>query len=125
MIINQSAALIFVLTSGLLSAPLRVQSADASPLPYPTGSHLQMVRRFFTAADGLPGDDIRAITVTRDNVILVASSNGVARLEGERWLIQTGPAEASALFAPGSGSVALAGSTNGVWALSDGEWKLE
>src|SRR5438552_9159726 len=93
--------------------------------PYPTGSHLQLVRQFFTAANGLPGDDIRAVAVTREGVVLAANDEGVARLQGERWVKVAGPPGARALFAPIQGPSALAGASNGVWGLNDGHWQLE
>src|SRR2546426_9230484 len=41
--------------------------------PYLTGTHQQLVRRFFTTAEGLPADNIRAVTVTRDGLVLAAA----------------------------------------------------
>jgi hypothetical protein len=105
-----------------------LQSAEtgaSGPAPYPTGSHFQLVREFFTVAGGLPADEIRAVAVTRDGIVLVTAGKGVARLESERWVEQTGPAEVTALFAPVQGPNALAGATNGVWALNNGQWQIE
>src|SRR5436190_24071744 len=50
-------------------------------LPYQTGSHLQMVREFFTTSNGLPANEIRAVTVTREGAVLVAGGRSLARLE--------------------------------------------
>src|SRR5438105_4747499 len=70
-------------------------------VPYVTGSHLQLVRTFFTTSNGLPADDIRAVTVTRDGIVLAAAGKSLARLgDAERWVSQTGPSEVTALFAP-------------------------
>ena len=111
---------------GLLPmAVQRGQTEECIPVPYPTGSHLQLVRSFFTTAQGLPSDDIRAVSVARDGIVLAAAGNGLARLEGERWPRQTGPSGVSALFAPMQGPTALAGATNGIWALNNGQWQLE
>src|SRR5882672_2990475 len=117
------ATLVFVTVS--FGNQIRAATVETRAAPYPTGSHLQMVRKFFTSADGLPADEIRAVTVTRDGMALVAMSNGVFRLEGERWVNQSGPTEVRALFAPRQGPAALAGGTNGVWALKDSRWQLE
>ena len=57
------------------------------PAPFPTGHHPQLVRQFYTTADGLPGDDIRAVTVTRDGIVFASSGSGLARLDGERWAV--------------------------------------
>src|SRR5205823_564964 len=99
-------------------------NTSASP-PFPTGSHLQLVRTFFTTANGLPTDEIRAVTATRDGLAIAATAKALARLEGERWVNQTGPAEVTALFAPARGPSALAGASNGVWALTQAHWQLE
>jgi len=96
-----------------------------APAPFPTGSHLQLVREFYTTADGLEGDDIRAVTVTRGGLVFAASGGALARLDGERWTKQTGPVEVTALFAPAQGPDALAGATNGVWAFAGGQWQLQ
>src|SRR5262245_47900651 len=81
--------------------------------PFPTGTHLQLGRQFFSAANGLPSDDVRAVTVTRDGTVFVATGKGLTRLENEQWITQTGPAGVNALYAPGEGPNALAGGTNG------------
>ncbi len=112
----------------LACPPVELRSGEATGAgaqPYPTGSHLQLVRRFFTAADGLPGDVIRALTATRDGIVLAANDQGVARLRGERWVKESGPPGAGALFAPAQGPSALAGASNGVWGLNEGKWQLE
>src|SRR2546430_2877183 len=98
---------------------------ESKSLPYPTGSYLQRVRKFFTSADGLPGDDIQALTVTREGVAFAAASNQLARLQGERWNLESAPADVTALFASRQGPNALAGSTNGVWWLDHNTWNLE
>ena len=98
-------------TTGLQSA-----ETDASePAPYPTGRHFQLVRKFYAVADGLPADDIRAVAITRDGIVLVSAGKGVSRFESGRWVEQTGPAAVTALFGPVQGPNALAGATNGVW----------
>jgi hypothetical protein len=94
-------------------------------VPYATGSHLQLVRNFFTAADGLPADDVQAAVATRDRIVLVATGKGLARQEGERWVNVGGLSGVSALYAPARGPSAMAGATNGIWALNDGQWQLE
>jgi len=100
------------------------QNATA-PAPFPTGSHRQLVRDFYTTADGLSADDIRAVAVTRDGIVFAASGSGVARLNGDRWNKEAGPAEVKALLAPAQGPEALAGGTNGVWAFANGQWQLQ
>jgi hypothetical protein len=104
-----------------------LESAAPPPLvpPYPTGTHLQLVRKFFPINDGLAADDVRAVTVTRDGLVLAAAGTNLLRLQDERWTIQKGPSDVTALFAPLDGPIALAGTTNGVWAFIDGEWRLE
>jgi hypothetical protein len=105
---------------------LRGSEAEPSPpVPYPTGSHLQLVRRFFTTAEGLPADEVRAVAVTRDGAVLAAAGKELALLQSERWVKQKGPSEISALHAPTEGASALAGASNGVWALNNGQWQIE
>jgi len=94
-------------------------------IPYRTGSHLQLVRTFYSAANGLPADPVRAVAVTREGATLAGCGSGLVRLEGERWLRENGPSEVTALFAPRAGPLALAGTTNGVWRLGNTQWQLE
>jgi hypothetical protein len=110
---------------GIFLAPFWISRGSESPVPFPTGSHLQRVRKFYTTADGLPSDEIQAVAVTRDGLVLAAASNSVARLEGERWSVAAGPTGVTTVFAPAEGAVALAGGSNGVWSLAAGNWKLE
>jgi hypothetical protein len=83
------------------------------------------VRRFFSAADGLPGDDIRAVVAARDGSVVAASANGVAKLDGGHWVKQAGLSEVKALFAPAQGPSVLGGGSNGVWALNNEQWEME
>lgn len=96
---------------------------DTSRPPLPTGSHLQLVRTFYTTADGLPGNRVRAVIVTRNGAVLVACENGLSRLDGKRWVAEAGPAGVTALFAPKQGPDALAGAANGVWAFANNRWQ--
>ncbi|MCI0332780.1 MAG: hypothetical protein L0228_06115 [Planctomycetes bacterium] len=98
---------------------------NASRPAFPTGTHLQLVRTFYDTADGLPSQDIRAVTVTRSGAVFVADGYDVARLDGERWVKETGPADVAALFAPTQGPEALAGATNGVWGFANHSWEHE
>ena len=102
-----------------------VSNAALGGAPFPAGEHLQLVRTFYTTANGLPVEDVRAVAVTRGGVALVADTKVVARKDGERWIRETGPAAVSSLFAPAKGPDALAGASNGVWAMSNDGWKLE
>jgi hypothetical protein len=85
---------------------------------FQTGTHLQLVRR----TEGLPAEEIRAVAVTRDGVVLAAAGKILVRIDGE---VQKGPSHVTALFAPADGPRAFAGASNGVWALSGGQWQLE
>lgn len=98
---------------------------DDSRPPFPTGTHLQLVRAFYTTADGLPDQDVRAVTATRSGAVLAACENGLSRLDGKRWVNVTGPSGVTALFAPTQGPDALAGATNGVWAFANNSWQQE
>src|SRR5207244_13218819 len=119
---NEILLLSWIVFVGLLPEVVRsAQAEDCVPVPYPTGSHLQLVRSFFTSSNGLPADDVQAVTVTRDGIVLAAAGDALARLEGERWSKQNGPSGVSALFAPIQGPNALAGASNGIWALNQAE----
>jgi len=100
-------------------------AADIARQPFPTGPHLQLVRDFHTAADGLAGDDVRAVTVTPGGIVLVACKGGLARRDGEQWIKESGPADVTALFAPNHGPDALAGAEDGIWAFKDQRWEQE
>jgi hypothetical protein len=105
---------------------IEVAATESLPhVPYPAGSHFQLVRKFFTTADGLPGDEIRAITVTRQGNVLVATGKGLVRLDGEHWQRQAGPSDVGALVSPAQGPEAIGGATNGIWIFSDGKWQAE
>jgi hypothetical protein len=93
--------------------------------PFPTGTHPQLVRKFHTMADGLPADEVRAVAATRDGAVFAASAKGLARLHGERWVPEAGPSNVTALFALPQEVAALAGAGDGVWALTQGEWRKE
>lgn len=112
----------------LLLKSINAPSATAAEIPAPpylTGSHLQLVRKFYTTADGLPSDDIRDATVTRNGGVFAATGKGITRFENDRWIKETGPSGVTALFAPAQGAEALAGATNGVWAFISGIWRKE
>ncbi len=104
--------------------PQSAEIAGAAP-PFITGAHRQRVRRFFTSADGLPADEVRAVTVTREGLVLVAAGKSLAQWEGDRWVSKGGPSESHALFSPIQGPSALAGGAKVVWALNNGEWSPE
>src|SRR5690242_8638550 len=112
---------------GILCLSVRKGHAAETAIPYPTGAYLQRERKFYAAAEGLPGDYIQAVAVTRDGSVIAAVSNYVAQLNGDgtHWSVVARPTGVSALFAPHEGPVVLAGATNGVWALGDGSWSLE
>lgn len=101
------------------------ESRTAMAIPYPTGSHRQLVRKFYSTMDGLPADEVQAVALTREKVVLMAGSNVVARLDGDRWRKETGLSAVTALFAPARGPEAFAGATNGVWSLSGDHWEKE
>ena len=98
---------------------------ETSHPPFPTGSHLQLVRTFYTTADGLLANRVRALAVTRNGTVLAACENGVSRLDGIRWVSEAGPVGVTALFAPTQGPDALAGATNGVWEFANNRWQQE
>lgn len=107
---------------------------EAAPPPFPTGTHLQLVRRFYTTAQGLPSDEVRAVVITRAGVLLAAVGDALVRKDGDRWVKEAGPSGITALFAtpkaatdpPNPSDVeALAGAADGVWALSKGRWQRE
>jgi hypothetical protein len=109
-----------------IASGARSDVADTPPSsPFITGSHRQLVRDFYSSAAGLAGDNIRAVTVTRDGIVLVASENGVARRDGKVWVHERQLVGATAMFAPSSGPGALVGAADGVWALNDQGWDLE
>ena len=122
-----ATAFVIASTLALLEAirALGATNAEQSLVPYPTGTHLQLVRDVFNTANGLPANEIRALTVNREGTVLVGVGKGLVRLESERWVIESGPAGVSALFAPEQGPEALAGATNGLWTLAKGQWQLQ
>jgi len=99
--------------------------ATETRLPYRTGNHLQRVRKFFTTADGLPGDEIQGVTVTRDGIALAVASNQVARLENGTWQVESEFGGVSAVFASREGPGAVIGSTKGVASWAENRWRVE
>ena len=79
----------------LQAVPMRGAPETSMPAPFPTGTLLQLAREFFTMAEGLPGEDIRAVAVTREGILFAATDKGLVHLEPRRWLHIPGP--------PGSG----------------------
>jgi len=88
-----------------------------STRPFP-----QLVRRFYSAADGLPSGPVSAVAVTRAGVVLSVVGGRPLRLMGDRLHGDAGPRGISALCAPAAGPLAVAGAKDGVWALSDKGW---
>src|SRR5690606_3729993 len=60
-------------------APL-VASKHIAASPYP-----QEVSQQYTTDDGLPSNDVRALTITRDGNVYAATAKGLATWTGERW----------------------------------------
>jgi hypothetical protein len=100
-------------------------SAAGSPLNGSEGRFPQLVRTFVTTKEGLPSDNVQAVTIGRDGEVYAVAGGAVACEAGGRWQRMAGPAEVKALFAPGSGTVCLAAAQDGVWALRDGSWTKE
>jgi len=127
------------LLPALFLSPTAVGGASLPPEaapnpPFPTGTHWQLIRRFYATAQGLPSDDIRAAVLTREGVLLIAAGEAVVRKDGDRWVKEAGPSAVTALFAapksetdnPASLEVeALAGAADGVWTLTKGRWQKE
>ena len=113
-----------ILSTVILAASV-ARAATETIAPFPTGSHRQLVRNFYSMADGLPADEIRAVAVTREGAVLAAAGEAVARLDNGRWVKETGPTEVAALFTPEKGVEAFAGAVSGVWSLSKGSWQRE
>jgi hypothetical protein len=109
----------------LIGFSINSYGQPADRVPYATGTHLQLVRQFYTTGDGLPADEIRAVTVTRDARVFAATPKGLVGLDAGRWGNQSGPSGVAALFAPGAGPEALAGGTNGIWSLNGRDWTAE
>jgi len=111
-----------------LLAAVAAESAWADDEPgtaFPTATHQQLVRTFYTTADGLPADEVRAVAVTHDGVTLAAAGDAVVRLDNGRWVKETGPTAVTALFTPAKGVELFAGAANGVWSFSKGSWQRE
>ena len=81
------------------------------------------MRQFYTGAEGLPADQIRSLAVTREGLVIVAASNSVSRLEGDRWNAVNGPAGVTSLFAPCSRTSCARGSYE--WHLGFHRRKVE
>src|SRR5688572_21149171 len=105
--------------------------AQQATLPYPTGTHRLLVRTFHTQQQDLPSEEIRAVAVTREGAVFVASANSLVRLQpddarnGERWIPVSGPSNVTSLFTAPRETDALAGAADGVWALAQGQWQKE
>jgi hypothetical protein len=81
------------LVIGLWSTILGASSFASPPdrLPLPTGTHLQLVRRFYSAIDGLSSNSVSALAVSRSGVVRAAAGGQAARLDGDRWIAEPGP----------------------------------
>src|SRR5439155_22959184 len=51
----------WLLLFSLDPGPISIAQVEAPVAPYPTGTHLQLVRQFYGSAHGLPADDIQAV----------------------------------------------------------------
>src|SRR5688572_27092751 len=94
----------FCLALGMLVLGLAIHASEQSP--FPAGTHRQLVREFSTIREGLPSDEIRALTVARDGTAFAAAGSSLARLSSEeqsgskRWIVVPGPSNVTALFTP-------------------------
>ena len=107
-LIRQVPLFLFSFTS---ACAWSAQEREATGSAFPTGSHLQWVRTFYTTTDGLPSDEIRALAVTQDGIVLAAAGKAIAQLEENRWITQAGPSNVTALFGASREAEALAGPT--------------
>jgi hypothetical protein len=53
--------------------------------PYQVGTFLQPVRTFYTTAEGLPSNNVRALAVDGRGRVFAATDKGTAVFEGRRW----------------------------------------
>jgi len=121
------AALAVSMACGVMAAQSQ-RAANATA--YPTGTHLQLVREFYAAEDGLPSNEIRAVAVTRGGTVLAVAGNSVVRTKRgaglrKEWIADTGPSNVTALLGPPREVEALAGAADGVWILSQDQWRKE
>lgn len=115
-----------VLLAALLASGLSPATFPRDELvPFKTGKHQQLVRTFYSTQDGLPGNDINAVALDSNGEVFVAAGKILARLRGQRFVVQPEPAGVSALFAVPKSSELLAGTTNGVWVLRGDQGQLE
>jgi hypothetical protein len=119
-----SLSVALLLSSFVLLMMLTDLKASTNP-PYPTGSYPQLVRQFYTTRDGLPSEEVRAIAITREGVVLAAVGDAVVKYENGRWVKMSGPSDPAALLATQKEVDALAGTPQGIWALSNGTWRKE
>jgi len=121
------AALAVSMACGVMAAQSQ-RAANATA--YLTGTHLQLVREFYAAEDGLPSNEIRAVAVTRGGTVLAVAGNSVVRTKRgaglrKEWIADTGPSNVTALLGPPREVEALAGAADGVWILSQDQWRKE
>lgn len=114
-----------VLSFSRSSDAASLANTDIDPVPYQSGHYRQLVRKFYTSADGLSTNSIVAVAAARNGAVFATSGGSLARLQNDRWQIEEGPTGVSAIFGPAAGPLVLSAGTNGIWALSNEGWKLE
>ena len=76
----------------LLPCCLLLATAPALQPGMRVGTFMAEVRTFYTAAEGLPSDDVRTVTI-RDGTVYAGTASGSARLSGGKWIAAPAPVE--------------------------------
>lgn len=76
-------ALVLLAVGSVLGSTWAAEGSE--PVGVEMGRFHQEVRTFYTTADGLPSDDVRAVAVGPDGAVYAATANGLARRREDRW----------------------------------------
>jgi len=95
---------------------------ERTALSVPAGLDSAEVRETFTAAQGLPSDDILSLAVAADGTIAAGTPEGLALFDGARWRVVDGvPGPVTRVAARGPASVLAAAGTRLFEVASSGE----
>ncbi|MCS6859023.1 MAG: hypothetical protein NZT92_01735 [Abditibacteriales bacterium] len=116
------AAGVMVVGVYLVSAQPQKKKESAMQ-PYHVGTFLQPVRKFYTIADGLPSNNVRALALDAQGRVYAATDKGVAVFDGKQW--ETESQEKVNLFFTDRSRTLWAATEMGVLRRSEGNWQRE
>lgn len=95
--------------------------ARATPVMSVNEPFPQETPTFFTVTDGLPADDVRAVTLSADGTPIAATAGGLTRYADSAWQSMAGPGFDVTLLESAGAAIWAAGGAD-IARLAEGKW---